>query len=175
MSRIAENIPAISFQTFDYLGNSINLADYKGKKILLTFFRGASCPFCNLRLQQLIQNYPSFQNKGIEIIAFFGSTKEEITHYAGKQKAPFPIIADPSLFHYKTYGVEASQIGMFKMLIQPKKLIEVLFSSFFTLKAMADKPLIPADFLIDENFNIKQAHYGKDFSDHIQIKDLLAW
>ena len=175
MSRLSENIQAIPFQTTDYLGNSIHLTSYKGKKILLTFFRGASCPFCNLRLQQLIQNHPMFQEKGIEIIAFFGSSKEEITNYAGKQKAPFPIIPDPTFIHYKTYGIEASQVGMLKMFIQPKKMIEVLFSSFFTLKAMADKPLIPADFLIDENFKIIKAHYGKDFSDHLAIKDLLAW
>lgn len=36
---------AIGFKTEDILGNKIDLEEFRGKKVLLSFYRGASCPF----------------------------------------------------------------------------------------------------------------------------------
>ena len=164
---------AIDFSVSDYLNNQITLSDYKGKKVLLSFFRGAACPFCNMRVRELINNYPKFEEKGIVIIAFFASTKEEINEYAGKQKAPFAIIPDPTLKFYTKYGVEQSPFGMLKTMLKPLKMIKMMQSGFFNLKSDKDKPIVPADFLIDENQMILKTYYGKDFGDHMSIEDIL--
>ena len=50
-----------------------------------------------------------------------------------------------------------------------------MFSGFFNMKSIKDKPIIPADFLIDENQIVFKAYYGKDFSDHIAISEVLNW
>ncbi len=175
MNKLKKNNHSIDFIVNDYLGNKVDLIDYKGKKILLSFFRGASCPFCNLRINQLINNYAEFQKNQIEIIVFFSATKEGIFQYAGKQKAPFPIIPDPKLEIYKKYGVEQSSMGMLKAVLKPLKMIQVMTSGFFNMRSMNDKPIIPADFLIDENQTIYKAYYGKDFGDHLQIDEILNW
>ena len=52
---------------------------------------------------------------------------------------------------------------------------KVMFSGFFNMKSVKEKPIIPADFLIDENKNIHKAYYGKDFGDHIPITEILNW
>lgn len=170
---LLKNDNAIDFIVSDYLNNQITLSDFKGKKILLSFFRGAACPFCNMRVRELINNYPKFEEKGIVIIAFFASTKEEINEYAGKQKAPFAIIPDPTLKFYTKYGVEQSPFGMLKTMLKPLKMIKMMQSGFFNLKSGKDKPIIPADFLIDENQMILKTYYGKDFGDHMSIEDIL--
>lgn len=175
MERLKINEPAIDFITTDYLNNEIRLSDYKEKKVLLTFFRGASCPFCNMRVNQLIKQYPEFQKQGISIIALFGSTKEEIQNYAGKQNAPFPIIADPEFKIYKKYKIEESQMGMLKVMRNPARVFKMMFSGFFNLNAVKDRPIVPADFLIDENQIIHKTYYGEDFSDHISISEVLNW
>mgnify|MGYP001566022116 CR=1 FL=1 len=169
------NNKAIDFSVSDYLNNQVTLSDFKGKKVLLSFFRGAACPFCNLRVRELINNYPKFEEKGIVIISFFASSKEEIYEYAGKQDAPFPIIPDPTLKFYTKYGVEQSSLGMLKVMLKPMQVIRMMFSGFFNLKSSKDKPIIPADFLIDENQIIQKAYYGSDFGDHINIQELLKW
>ena len=64
---------AREFEVEDINGKSIALDDYTGKKLLLAFFRHAACPLCNLRVHQLIQNYPDLQNRGVNILAFFES------------------------------------------------------------------------------------------------------
>ena len=175
MKKLKSNDLAIGFNRNDYLGNNIDLTNYKGKKTLLIFFRGASCPFCNLRINQLINKYPEFEERQIEIITFFAASQDEIFKYAGKQKAPFPIIPDPNLEVYKKYGVEASHSGMFKVMLNPFKMMKVMTSGFFNLQAIKDKPLIPADFLIDENQFIYRVYYGKDFGDHLPLAEILNW
>ncbi len=172
---LTSNERVIDFSKDDYLGNKINLADYQGKKVLLSFFRGASCPFCNLRIRQLIMQYPEFEKNNIEIIALFAATSEEISEYAGKQSAQFPIIPDPDLDLYVKYGIEESFSGMFKVMLKPVELLKVMTSGFFNLKTIHKKPILPADFLIDENQVIHRVYYGKDYGDHVPIADVLAW
>jgi len=170
---LLENDKAIDFIVSDYLNNQVTLSDYKGKKVLLSFFRCAACPFCNMRVQELINNYHKFEEKGIVIISFFASTKEEINEYAGKQNAPFAIIPDPTFGLYKKYGIEQSSFGILKVMLKPLKMVRMMQSGFFNLKSSKDKPIVPADFLIDENQMILKTYYGKDFGDHMSIEDIL--
>ena len=175
MNRLKKNDKAIPFKFDDYLGNEIDLLNYKGKKVMLTFFRDASCPFCNLRVNQLIKRHAEFKEKGIEIISFFASSKKEILKYVGKQKAPFTIIADPKLEMYKKYGIEESIAGMYKAMLKPLKMMEVMISGFFNMNSMKERALIPADFLIDENQTIYKVYYGKNFGDHLPIEEIINW
>lgn len=177
--KLKENDKALNFIKKDYLGNEIDLSKYKGKKVLITFFRGSSCPFCNLRLQKIIHNYDEFKKRNIEIITFFASSKDEILEYAGKQNTPFPIIPDPNLEIYKKYHLEQSYLSMLKTIFKMNDLFNVMKSPFFNIKAilksMKDAPLTPADILIDEKQTIHKVYYGKTFGDHLSIKEILDW
>ena len=173
--RLKQGNKAPEFKTKDYLGRDVDLASYKGKKILLSFFRGASCPFCNLRVHQLIKNHSELEKKGIKIIAFFSADNEEIKQYAGKQTPPFSIVVDPDFQIYKQYGVESSMSGMFKAMLRMGTMIKMMVGGFFNMKSMSDKPLLPADFLIDENGIINESFYGSDFGDHIDLNKVLNW
>ena len=50
---IEEKQAAPGFTINDVNGKTINLADYKGKKVLLTFYRNVGCPICNLRFHEI--------------------------------------------------------------------------------------------------------------------------
>jgi peroxiredoxin len=173
MRRIIENTKPKNFEAKDFLGNKIQLEDFKGRKVVLTFFRDASCPFCNLRLQSLINNYNTFRSQNIEVITFFNSTTEDILKYAGKQNPPFPIIPDPDLRMYKLYGVETSFMGKLKTMVNVKKVMQAVKSEFFNTRSFFERNTIPADFLISEDYVIVKAHYGKEFSDHLLISEIL--
>jgi len=175
MERLSKNDMAIDFKMKDYLDNEIILSSYKGEKVFLTFYRGATCPFCNMKIQEIIRKYSEFEKKGIKVIAFFTSSKEEMLKYVGKQKPPFVMIPDPKLKMYKKYKIETLSWGPLKTLKHPKKLFKAMFGGFFNPKAMLDEPTIPADFLIDENQKIYKTFYGKDFADHIDINEVLEW
>ncbi|MDT8410882.1 MAG: redoxin domain-containing protein [Vicingaceae bacterium] len=175
MERPTQGNNVVDFEMEDYYGKMINLSDFKGKKIYLSFFREASCPFCNLRVHQLIKRYQEFKDKNIVIITFFASSKEEIANYAGKQQVPFIIIPDADSLMYKKYNIKQSSLGMIKTMTNPIKMLEVMFSKYFNLNALKSKPILPADFLIDENQQIYRAFYGKDFGDHLTFEEILNW
>jgi peroxiredoxin len=170
MSTLNDGIAAPNFAQKDIADTLIDLSKYKGKKVMLSFYRYASCPLCNLRIQDLIRHYPTFKSKGLEMIAVFQSPKSSILEYVGKQDAPFPIVPDPEQQLYHLYGVSGDWGKFVKGLIQPKKIFATVKNGFLPGKMENDINMIPADFLIDENGTIHTAYYGKDASDHLHIK-----
>ncbi|WP_020530672.1 peroxiredoxin family protein [Flexithrix dorotheae] len=170
-----KNQKAIPFETQDYLGNAISLADYKGKKVLLTFFRYASCPFCNMRMQLLIRNAEKLKKSGVEILVLFASSAQQIKKYAGKQNPPFPIIPDAGRDIYKDYMIKSSTKGMLKTMGNMKMMMKMMGSGFFSFDSMPRESLLPADFLIDENQNIVESFFGTEFSEHIDIDSVWRW
>jgi len=165
-----KGIMAPNFEVIDIYGNQRALSYYRGKKLMISFYRYASCVFCNLRIAQLIKIYPELHTQNIDFLAFFQSPKEKILEYAGSQKPPFPIIPDPEHTIYKKYEVEESSKRKYFMgLLNINKLQEAQTYHFAKGAKDGDLYLVPADFLIDENQIIQTAYYGKDISDHLPI------
>ncbi|NOQ36235.1 MAG: redoxin domain-containing protein, partial [Methylococcaceae bacterium] len=149
-------------------GDPFNLETLKGKRYLLSFFRFASCPFCNLRLHQLITRLNEFDEK-FTLIAVFNSPLENLTEHVDKHQSPFPILADEKGIIYQHYGVEKSFIGVLKgMIFRMPTLLKAMFiKGYFPSKRQGSMTTMPVDFLIDEQGIIQTAYYGKDEGDHL--------
>ena len=161
-------LPAIDGSIFD--SESI-----KGKPIMLSFFRFASCPFCNLRMNELVRRFDEFGDD-FTIIAIFDSPLDNLTRHAESHKAPFPILADESNKYYKEYGIEHSFIGMLKgIFFRMPTLLKGMFKGYVPLIIKGSITTMPADFLIDRDGNIKTAHYGKDEGDHLSFDEITAF
>jgi len=171
--RIQPGQPAKDFEVQDIFGNQFSLSHFKGKKLLLSFYRYASCPLCNLRVHQLIQQYPDFKAKGLHLLAFFQSPVKSIRKYVGKQEAPFPIIADPDHDVYRAYGVETSWPGFIKGSFRLMTLTTAARKGFFPGKMEGKKSLVPADFLIGPDLMVEKAYYGNDIADHMPIQEIM--
>jgi peroxiredoxin len=148
----------------------ISLQTLQGRPVLLSFYRYASCPLCNLRINELIAKHPGWSARGLQMIAVFQSPRRSIEQYVGRQDAPFPIIADPGQQLYAKYGVEG-HTGKFLLGItaHPVKMLKAFARGFLPGKIETELTMIPADFLIDKDGVIEQAYYGKDASDHIPL------
>ena len=166
--------PARDFQVTDIHGNPVRLNDYAGKKLMLSFYRYASCPLCNLRVHDLIRHQPEFRARGLHMLAVFQSPAESIQRYVGKQLAPFPIVADPARSLYRLYGVEPSWAGFGKAMLfkLPMAFEAVIGNGFLPGRMEGDKAMIPADFLIGPDLVVRDAFYGKDIGDHMPIRDV---
>jgi len=160
------------FTGIDMFGKSFSSEELVGKKVYLAFFRTASCPFCNLRMHQLINKYQSWKNPNLIVIAVFSSTPEEIAKYAGKQNPPFTILADPDEILYKKFGVGHSYLGMFLAMFRLKTLFLIMKNGFLEFKAMTEKPILTGDFLIDEKGTFLETYYGQDFGDHLSFEKI---
>ena len=74
-------------------GGECDINALRGKKSLITFYRFAQCPFCNLRINEFVKRYDEFDNK-LNIIAIFDSPLDHLIKSAERHNAPFDILAD---------------------------------------------------------------------------------
>ena len=167
--RLSSPCPSINFKAKTIYGEPISLRDFRGTNVMLCFFRDAACPFCNFRIYELCNNYKEWQQAGLEIIAVFSSTAEEVRHYVANHPRPFHLIADPDLSLYNRYGVEHSAGALFKAITL--KLPRII-KGFKTGGYPSNNPhykIVPADFLIDTSGKVTEVWYGRDTADHIPL------
>ncbi|WP_020528916.1 redoxin domain-containing protein [Flexithrix dorotheae] len=165
---------AIDFEAKDIHGNHINLNNLKGEKILLSFFRSTACPFCNLRIYQLKSLYPKVKDN-LKMVFIFESKKDALLRSPLHGELPMPLISDFEKDLHKSYGIEFSLIKTLTSSFNPKfkehmKVAKELGMDFKTKEKGTSNTLMPADFLIDEHFNIVHAHYGKAVNEHIDME-----
>ncbi len=173
--KLTPGTTAAEFNATDLHSKPISLEQYKGHKILLSFYRYAACPFCNLRVHHMIRQQPEWERKGLKSIAVFHSPKSSILKNVGKQNPTFPIIPDPQKKLYKLYGVEKSVLGLVAGVRRMGDFIESARKGFFKIAPENGMHSMPADFLIDENGVIVEAYYGKDLGDHLPFEQIENW
>lgn len=171
---IQTNQPAPSFTIKDVNGKDISLSDFKGKKILLTFYRNVGCPICNLRFHELQLHSDYFTAKGLTLIAVYESTAENMKQYLENEKFNAIMIPNSDLSLYNLYSIENSiwkmTKGMFNGAMGKMNDGKKLFKK--DIEQDGNTFRISADFLIDEKGNIQTAYYGKFIGDHLPIDDI---
>jgi len=161
-------LPSIKGNTFD--SNSLS-----GKPYLLSFFRFASCPFCNLRVNQLVRRYDEFGDD-FTIVAIFDSPIENLIKHAEGHHAQFPILADERNQYYKLFAVERSWSGMLKgMLFRLPTLLNGMINGYLPIVFKGNLLTMPVDILVDRNGIVQLAYYGKDEGDHLSFEKIRAF
>lgn len=169
--KIGDTAPEI--YTTDLWGKKISVPA-NDKWIYLSFHRFATCPFCNLRTNELIQHYERFKKYHLEVIAIWPSDKDSLLRYATNEKSPFPMLSDKNKNIYKAYGVtESSFIGAVRLLLHPQLMFNAIKNKSQKIEIDADPKLMPASFLIDPDGVVQIAYYGKHFGDHPKIESIL--
>lgn len=172
--RLATGSIIPSFDAADLFGQRVNLAELCGRPVLLSFYRYASCPVCNLRVHTIVQAHSKWFAQGLVVVAVFQSSADSIKQYVGRQDAPFAIVPDPEMDLYRRFGVESRWSGLLSWRVMMAALSA--FRKGF-LPGRIEGPLqrTPADFLIDAQGRIALAHYGKDIDDHIPLDTITQW
>lgn len=165
---------ALDFVAVDIYGKAIKLSDYRGKKIILSFYRNVNCPYCNRRIHQIMGHNLRLKNSNVQLVLLFESSAEKLSASVFHQGiSPWPLVGDPDKTIFKQYGVEQSNLKVIKTFFSANYLQAKRDTKELNLPEDKDASLnlIPADFFIDENFKIVKAHYGKHLDDHVSIDD----
>lgn len=172
MGRLLPGMPAPLFRTRDSFGTPLHLADYRGERLMLSFYRYASCPLCNLRMHELLRRYPGWQRRGLRMVAVFESPAAHIRRYLDRHAAPFPIVPDPDRTLYRGYGVQDSWAGFLRAWTRhlPMVFDAVMRKGFLPGHMDGDWAMLPADFLIGPDLCIADAFYGSHIGDHIPVE-----
>ncbi len=101
--KIGDKAP--SFEAKDNQGNTIKLADYAGKKLVLFFYPKASTPGCTAEACDLRDNYETFLAKGYDVLGVSADSAKRQQNWIDKHALPFPLLADEDKQVINAFGV----------------------------------------------------------------------
>lgn len=101
--KIGDKAP--DFQALDNAGNTVQLKDYSGKKLVLFFYPKASTPGCTMEACNLRDNYQTFLSKGYDILGVSADSAKRQQNFINKHELPFPLLADEDKTVINAYGV----------------------------------------------------------------------
>ncbi|WP_338391572.1 redoxin domain-containing protein [Fulvitalea axinellae] len=176
--KLSAGDPAPLFNLVDVFERPVDLSQNTGKKTLVAFFRNVACPFCNLRVYELLKASERLKKEGLEMIFFFESKKRVILRSSFHQEiAPIPLLSDPEREWYKKYGTERSPLGMVKTIFNSEASKAKRRAVGMGLPDSGDTKgttgnLMPAEFLLGPDLKVEYVHYAKHLNDRIPLKQL---
>ena len=172
--KIGDQIINIKLPDID--GHAFELDSLRGKKIILSFHRFATCPFCNLRIHQLVSHFETFGDN-FTIVAVFDSPLKHLQKHAKDHHAPFPILADHNNYYYQIFNVERSIFKTIKGFLKrfPTVLYAMFVKGYWPFPIKGNLFSMPLEILIDENGIVRHIHKAKDEGDHLSIEQVKAY
>ncbi|PWK19430.1 peroxiredoxin [Arcicella aurantiaca] len=168
---VNQSIP--DFTTTDVTGKTVSSTTLKGKKTVVIFERFVGCPVCNAHVHQLMQEYKNLKEKGIELIVIYESSNENLMKYATTEEIPFTLIADPNGTLYDTFGVTKSMAKVMKgFIFKGGKAAASEGTKAYKGNYEMDgsKSRLTAEFLINTDGTIANAHYAQYLNDNLPIE-----
>lgn len=166
---IASKAP--DFKAKDQNGTEIKLKDLLKKgKVVLVFYRGHWCPYCNRELSRLQDSLQLIKDKGATLLAVSPEKPENISKTTEKIKAEYSVIYDEGLKIMKAYDV-AFEV--------PENTVTRYRNSNIDIEkingANGKYLPVPAVYIIDKESTIIYRFFEPDYKKRPHVKDLLEY
>ncbi len=160
---------APDFKAKDQNGNEVRLKDLLKKgKVVLVFYRGQWCPYCNRELSRIQDSIQLIKDKGAMVVAVSPEKQESITATVEKTKAEYPVLYDEGLKIMKAYDVE------FEV---PENTITRYRNANIDIEknngANGKYLPVPAVYIIDGESTVTYRFFETDYKKRPWVKDLL--
>ncbi|MBA2117052.1 peroxiredoxin-like family protein [Bremerella alba] len=102
--KVGENAP--TFALPNPVGERVSLSDLLVQgPVVVTFYRGSWCPYCNLQLQAMKQRLPELHALGANLVAISPEVPDESMSPAEQAAFEFPVLSDQDALVAAQYGV----------------------------------------------------------------------
>jgi peroxiredoxin Q/BCP len=102
---LKEGDKAPLFTAKDQKGETVKLANYKGKKVVLYFYPKDDTPGCTKEACNFRDNFSMLKKKGIEVLGISADSVKSHGKFADKFDLPFTLVADEDKKIVEDYGV----------------------------------------------------------------------
>ncbi|MBC7875173.1 MAG: AhpC/TSA family protein [Ferruginibacter sp.] len=162
---IASKAP--DFKAKDQNGKDVKLKDLlKEGKVVLVFYRGQWCPYCNRELARLQDSLHLIKEKGATLVAVSPEKPENILKTVEKTKASYSILYDEGLKIMKAYDVEFE--------VPENTITRYRNSGLDIEKSNGNKYLpVPAIYIIDKEFTVTYRFFEPDYKKRPSVLELL--
>ncbi|MGP9785234.1 thioredoxin-dependent thiol peroxidase [Glutamicibacter sp. 287] len=101
---LAAGQPAPGFSLRNSSGETVSLADYAGKSVIVYFYPKAATPGCTTEACDFRDNLNSLLGAGYSVLGISPDEPEEIAKFASDESLNFPLLSDPGNEIAKAYG-----------------------------------------------------------------------
>ena len=152
-------------------GKTVKLSTMlKNGPVILTFYRGAWCPYCNLQLHQLKQTLPQFKQYGATVVAITPQIPDKSVGQFKQDGFPFEVLSD---LDYKV-------IKSYNLLWEVSPELDATYKRAFGLDVASFNGAgrlglpIPGTFVIDQAGIVRAAFADSDYKKRMEPADILA-
>lgn len=160
---------APKFQATDQFNNPFDLEEQLKKgPVVLMFYRGHWCKYCNRQLEELSDSLGFIIEKGASVVTVTPEIMEFVDETSKKYNNSFRIISDVDMKIMNAYKVrfEVDKGTNSKYKIWGIKLDEFNGSNGTNLP-------VPATYIINQDGTIKYAFFNKNYKKRVSIKTIL--
>ncbi len=160
---------APDFSLTNAFGKTVSLsAQLKNGPVILVFYRGAWCPFCNLHLHVLQKNIDNFKKHGATLIAITPQQPDQSAKQLKKKGYPFEVLSDLDDSVMQHYGLYYKLSDELVSLYKRKGLDVEQYNG----KGRVALP-IPGTFVIGQDGIIKAAHADHDYKERMEPTQII--
>ncbi len=96
--------PAPDFSLADADGNTVSLAELKGKRVVLYFYPRDNTPGCTKEACAFRDNYDAYQAKDVVVLGVSADDAKSHQKFITKHDLPFPLLVDEDAQVATAYG-----------------------------------------------------------------------
>ena len=137
--------------------------------LVLSFYRGSWCPFCNLELNALQRRLPEIRQTGARLIAISPEKPDTSLSHAEKLSLEFDVLSDPGNRIAGDYGL---------IMTVPETLRPLYLQWGIDLPAAngdeSHQLPVPATYVIDSSGVIRAAYVEKDYTKRMEPEDIIV-
>ncbi|MFJ3486499.1 peroxiredoxin-like family protein [Pseudomonas sp. NPDC090202] len=165
--KVGDKAPVFTLNDPD--GNPVSSAELLAKgPLVISFYRGVWCPYCNMELQALEETLPQYRELGASLVAISPQTRVNSRKSVRQNGLSFPILSDSKSQVAEAFGLR------FKL---PDYLIDLYKGFGNDLPVFNDDDAwvlpMPGRFVIGQDGLIKYAEVNPDYTLRPEPTDLL--
>ncbi len=166
--RVGDKAPA--FQLPDTEGQSVSSADLLAQgPLVVTFYRGVWCPFCNMELQSVAGFADEIAARGARVVALSPQNSRNSRRSARENGLSFPILIDEDCAVAEAFG----------LLYMPPDYVQDIYRAngidLPNINAAPNWKLpMPGRYVIDRDGTIRYAEVNPDYTRRPEPEELCA-
>jgi peroxiredoxin len=163
--------PAPDFTLPDAFGNPVPVSALLARgPVVISFYRGEWCPFCNIELRALQQALPAMEQLGATLIAISPEKPDHGIVTAEKNQLTFPVLSDFGNKVARQFGI-VFQVGQ-----ELQEFSKNVFKNDIALRNGEDsyELPVPATYVVDTTGVIRFAHAEVDYTHRTEPEEILT-
>lgn len=163
--QVGDNV--MDFELKNASGKMVKLSDILQKgPVVLTWYRGGWCPYCNVQLQYLQQQLPEFKKQGATLVALTPELPDKSLNTKEKNELEFEILTDLNNDIARKFGI---------VFTLNSELVKIYNGRLEIFNGVDTNELpIPATYIIGQDYIIKYAFVDPNHRNRAEPTDILS-